>query len=169
MCSWLQWPIRMSHWCCRATEGAEFWISCKRPAFHSNFSCLQLIQNSAPSVARQCQCDIRIVQKYSSFYRYKILWKIVEILSRLNFIKLHAAVENSTTLVKLLHTTIPLLKLIWSYKFGIANYYANFLCRLWRGKEAIQNWRHPGQAASKSNVRIMIFLVIDYQYRYLNK
>ena len=75
------------------------------------------------------------------------------------FFKLHAAVENSTTLVRLLQSTIPLLKLIWSYKFGIANYYANFLCRLWRGKEAIQNWRHPGQAASKSNVRIMIFLV----------
>ena len=44
--------ILMSHWRSRATKGAEFWISCKRPAFLSNFSHLQLIQNSAPSVAR---------------------------------------------------------------------------------------------------------------------
>ena len=27
----LQKTIRMSQWRCRATEGAEFWISCKRP------------------------------------------------------------------------------------------------------------------------------------------
>ena len=53
-------PIWMSHWRCRATEGAEFWISCKRPAFLSNFSALQLIQNSAPFVARQRQRDILI-------------------------------------------------------------------------------------------------------------
>ena len=32
----------------------------KRQAFLSNFSCLQLIQNSAPSVGRRRQCDIRI-------------------------------------------------------------------------------------------------------------
>ena len=55
-------PIRMSHWCRRVTEGAEIWISCKRPAFLSNFSRLQLIQNSAPSVTRWRQCDIRIAQ-----------------------------------------------------------------------------------------------------------
>ena len=39
------------------------WISCKRPAFLSNFSHLQLIQNSAPSVARQRQCDIQMPKK----------------------------------------------------------------------------------------------------------
>ena len=50
----------MSHWRRWATEGAEFWISCKRPAFLSNFSRLQLIQNSAPFIARGRQCDIRI-------------------------------------------------------------------------------------------------------------
>ena len=42
----------MSHWCSQATEGAKFWISCKRTVYLSNFSRLQLIQNSAPSVAR---------------------------------------------------------------------------------------------------------------------
>ena len=52
--------IRMSHWCCQATEGTIFWISCKwlkslRKAGH-----LQLIQNSAPSAARGCQCGIKI-------------------------------------------------------------------------------------------------------------
>ena len=50
----------MSHWRRRAKEGAEFWISCKLPAFLSNFSRLQLIQNSPPSVARRRQCDIRM-------------------------------------------------------------------------------------------------------------
>ena len=29
-------------------DGAEFWISCKRPAFLSSFSRLQVVQNSAP-------------------------------------------------------------------------------------------------------------------------
>ena len=52
--------IRISHWRRQATEGLKFWISCKQPAFLSNFSHLQLIQNLAPSVARRCQCDIRI-------------------------------------------------------------------------------------------------------------
>ena len=41
-------PIRMSHWRRWATEGAEFWISCKQPAILSNFSCLQVIQNKRP-------------------------------------------------------------------------------------------------------------------------
>ena len=45
--------VWMSHWRRWATEGAEFWISCKQPAFLSNFSLLQLIQNSAPPVAQQ--------------------------------------------------------------------------------------------------------------------
>ena len=30
-------------------QGRLFWIVCKRPAFLSSFSCLKLIQNSAPS------------------------------------------------------------------------------------------------------------------------
>ena len=41
-------------------QGRLFWIVFKRPAFLSSFSCLQLIQNSAPSVAGMRQCDIRI-------------------------------------------------------------------------------------------------------------
>ena len=61
------WYIWMSHWRCRATEGAEFWISCKWPAFLSNSSRLQLIQNSAPSVAWLRQCNIQITCTYSAF------------------------------------------------------------------------------------------------------
>ena len=41
-------------------DDAKFWISCKRPAFLSSFSRLQLIQNSAPSVTWWRQYDIRI-------------------------------------------------------------------------------------------------------------
>ena len=53
--------IRMSHWRRGATEGAEFWISCKRLKLLRKAGRLQLIQNSAHSVARQCQCNIRIL------------------------------------------------------------------------------------------------------------
>ena len=52
--------IRMSHWCRRATEGGEFWISSKRLKLLRKAGHLQLIQNLVPSVARQSQCDIRI-------------------------------------------------------------------------------------------------------------
>ena len=38
----------MQHWCRPATNGAEFCISCKLPAFLSCFSCLQGIQNKRP-------------------------------------------------------------------------------------------------------------------------
>ena len=54
--------IQMSHWHCRTTEGTEFWITCERLAFLSSFSRLQVIQNAAPSVVRQCQCDIWICE-----------------------------------------------------------------------------------------------------------
>ena len=52
--------IRMSHWHCRATEGVEFWISCKWLKLQRKAGRLQLIQNLAPSAARWRQCDIRI-------------------------------------------------------------------------------------------------------------
>ena len=45
-----QWTIGMSHWCCRTTEGTEFWITCKWLAYLSSFSRLQVIQN-------KCICD----------------------------------------------------------------------------------------------------------------
>ena len=38
----------MQHWRYPATDGAEFWISCKWPAFLSSFSRLQVIQNKRP-------------------------------------------------------------------------------------------------------------------------
>ena len=41
-------PIRMQHWHPKATDGAKFWISCKRPAFLRTFSRLQMIQNKRP-------------------------------------------------------------------------------------------------------------------------
>ena len=49
-----------SDWRHRMVDGAEFWISCKQPAFLSRFSHLQVIQNSAPSTTAWRQCDIRI-------------------------------------------------------------------------------------------------------------
>ena len=40
--------IRMQHCHIPATDGVEFWISCKRPAFLSSFGLLQVIQNKHP-------------------------------------------------------------------------------------------------------------------------
>ena len=40
--------IRIQHWRPKATDGAKFWISCKRPAFLRTFSRLQMIQNKRP-------------------------------------------------------------------------------------------------------------------------
>ena len=51
----------MSRWRRLATEGAEFWISCKALKLLRKAGRLQLIQNSAPSVARRRQFDVRIV------------------------------------------------------------------------------------------------------------
>ena len=42
------WLIRMSHWRYKMVDGAEFWISCKRPVFLSSFGILQVIQNKRP-------------------------------------------------------------------------------------------------------------------------
>ena len=39
------WRICMQHWRRPATDGAEFWISCKQLAFLSSFNRLQVIQN----------------------------------------------------------------------------------------------------------------------------
>ena len=61
------YTIRISHWHRQATEGAEFWISCKRLKLLRKAGCLQLTQNSVPSVALCCQCDIQII-KYRGIY-----------------------------------------------------------------------------------------------------
>ena len=52
--------IRMQHWCRPATDGAEFWISCKRPAFLSSFSRLQVIQNKCP----RCSAAVYVTAGY---------------------------------------------------------------------------------------------------------
>ena len=44
----LKYVIRMQHGCRPATDGLEFWVSCKQPAFLSSFCCLQVIQNKCP-------------------------------------------------------------------------------------------------------------------------
>ena len=49
--------IWMSHWCRRATEGAEFRNTCKWLAFLSSFSHLQVIQNKRPLVLGRGICD----------------------------------------------------------------------------------------------------------------
>ena len=41
-------------------QGHLFWITCKPLKLLRKASHLQVIQNSAPSVVRRCQCDIRI-------------------------------------------------------------------------------------------------------------
>ena len=64
----------MSHWRHTMVDGAKFWISCKRPTFLSNFSHLQLIENSVPSVARWHQCDIWIKAKYDDM----IVWSYLK-------------------------------------------------------------------------------------------
>ena len=56
---WLN-RIWMSHWRHTMVDGAELWIGYKWPAFLSSFSCLQMIQNSAPFTIMWPQCDIRI-------------------------------------------------------------------------------------------------------------
>ena len=50
----------MSHWRHMTVDGAEFWISCKQPAFLSSFSHLQVIHNLVPSTIVWHQCDIWI-------------------------------------------------------------------------------------------------------------
>jgi hypothetical protein len=63
---WQLWKnsftIQMSHWRHTMVDGAKFWISCKRPAFLSSFSRLQLIQKSAhlPS------CGVNVTSEYMS-------------------------------------------------------------------------------------------------------
>ena len=49
--------IRMSHWHQQMVDGAKFWITCKRLKVLRKASCLQLIQNSAPSTI--CWCQLR--------------------------------------------------------------------------------------------------------------
>ena len=41
-------PIRMSHCCIPATDGAEFWISCNRLKELRKAGRLQMIQNKRP-------------------------------------------------------------------------------------------------------------------------
>ena len=51
----------MQHWRCPATDDAEFWISCKQPAFLSSFSRLQVIQNKHP-----CSVAVYVTAGYLS-------------------------------------------------------------------------------------------------------
>ena len=47
-------------------QGRLFWITCKRLKQLRKASCLQVIQNLAPSVVRHCQCDIEILGQQKS-------------------------------------------------------------------------------------------------------
>ena len=71
--------IWMSHWHRQATEGAEFWISCKQLKILRKAGNLQLIQNLVPSVARQHQCDIGMIMSILHFFcpnvYYGTYWK----------------------------------------------------------------------------------------------
>ena len=61
--------IPISHWLHMMVDGTEFWNICKLPAFLSNFSRLQVIQNSAPSTIVWCQCDIQLGLQNELLYR----------------------------------------------------------------------------------------------------
>ena len=55
----------MQHWRRPPTDGAEFWISCKRPTFVSSFRHLQVIQKKCPwcSAAAYVTAGFRNIQK----------------------------------------------------------------------------------------------------------
>ena len=76
----------MSHWCRRATEGAEFWISCKWLKLLRKAGVLQLIQNSAPSVAQRRQCDIWIWSRIENRVKMSYYIKPNDISSALVFL-----------------------------------------------------------------------------------
>ena len=59
--------IWLSHWRHTMVDGAEFWISCKRPAFLCSFSRLQVIQNSVPSTIVWRQCDVQILMLFQTW------------------------------------------------------------------------------------------------------
>ena len=61
----------MSHWCHTMVDGAEYWISCKRPAFLSSFSRLQVIRNSAQSAIVWHQCDIWMLSLVERLLEYQ--------------------------------------------------------------------------------------------------
>ena len=56
--------IWMQHWRHPATNGTEFWISCKRPAFLNSFSPLQVIQNERP----RCLAAAYVTARYYLCY-----------------------------------------------------------------------------------------------------
>ena len=57
-----QLSIQMQHWRRPATDGTEFWISCKQPAFLISFSHLQLIQNKR----RWCSATAHVTAGFGS-------------------------------------------------------------------------------------------------------
>ena len=50
-------------------QGRLFWITCNRPKLLRKAGCLQLIQNSTPSVALMRQCCIRIVRMPQNLWK----------------------------------------------------------------------------------------------------
>ena len=64
--------IRMSHWRHTMVDGAEFWISCKRPAFLSVFSHLQMIQN----LAHLPSCGVNVTSELAQVWLFYYVWHV---------------------------------------------------------------------------------------------
>ena len=60
-------------------QGCLFWIICKWLKLLRKASCLQVIQNSVPSVVRQCQCDIWIMFSWENKFQIKKKWLNIKI------------------------------------------------------------------------------------------
>ena len=73
----------------------------------SNFSCLQLIQTSVPSVARRHQCDIRIGSYFKCCYKYIILisWNLIW-MAKLKFKSL--ALNTAIVGLWIFHLSLPI-------------------------------------------------------------
>ena len=69
--------IRMQHWRPKATDGAEFWISCKRPAFLRTFSRLQMIQNKRPWCCGAAYVEAGLRSSDSMKWNYRVLTFII--------------------------------------------------------------------------------------------
>ena len=57
-------------------DGAEFWINCKRQAFLSSFSTLQVIQNSPPYTIVWHQCDIWMIGLTTYFKGFFFFFRV---------------------------------------------------------------------------------------------
>ena len=108
--------IRLSHWCRQVTEVTKFWTSCKRLKLLRKAGCLQVIQNSAPSVTWRCQCDIWITKKLEFFLNWcSLLWALYTnpLILNVVFSNIHIYSKIYSVLEKKQRTTVWSMSDIW--------------------------------------------------------